>query len=77
MKLIMPSKMAASSTLQSSMIPLLSLEMVRRVAACSSIAATNVYSHLSHTSVAGFALPTDPEFWLALFEEARGWGLMT
>lgn len=34
-------------------------------------------SHLSHTSVAGFALPTDPEFWLALFEEARGWGLMT
>jgi hypothetical protein len=26
---------------------------------------------------AGFALPTDPEFWLSLFEEAKGWGLMT
>jgi hypothetical protein len=34
-------------------------------------------SHTCHTPVAGFALPTDPEFWLALFEEARGWGLMT
>ena len=25
----------------------------------------------------GFALPADPQFWLSLFEEAKGWGLMT
>jgi hypothetical protein len=28
-------------------------------------------------SSAGFALPMDPEFWLELFEKAKGWGLMT
>ncbi len=28
-------------------------------------------------SASGFSLPADPEFWLSLFEEAKGWGLMT
>lgn len=74
----MRSQMAASSLLQSSMTPLLSLEMV-----CPA-AALRIFKYLAcvaqrdmNASASGFSLPEDPDFWFELFEEAKSWGLMT